>query len=242
MQLAADGRQQVHAGQGLALEQYRNIIPRHLHALSVLQGNGAGVMHRLLRARFRSEALGLPADLILLVYPFPCNKRLEFHLSRQHCDLLRVEQGKEGYGLENLRIAGHAILQEGDEVKICPESYLTQYYGESMASEITRELLQTTLLADLPGWEVRLFLITYPPGANANNHSHPVVGVGFVLEGVMVSAFDDDPEETFGAGESFVDRASYHRIVRNGSNTKPMRFLISYTVKTGEPNTVFPKA
>ena len=39
-----------------------------------------------------------------------------------------------------------------------------------MSREITRELLQTTPLADLPGWEVRLFLITYPPGADANNH------------------------------------------------------------------------
>jgi uncharacterized protein (DUF1330 family) len=63
-----------------------------------------------------------------------------------------------------------------------------------MGAEITRELLQTTPLADLPGWEVRLFLISYPPGADANNHSHPVVGVGFVLEGVMVSAFDDAPK------------------------------------------------
>ena len=109
-----------------------------------------------------------------------------------------------------------------------------------MSAEITRELLQTTPLADLPGWEMRLFLITYPPGADANYHSHPVVGVGFVLEGVMVSAFDDDAEETFVAGQSFVDRASYHRIARNGSDTKLMKFLITYTVKTGEPNTVFP--
>src|ERR1700727_2853142 len=104
-----------------------------------------------------------------------------------------------------------------------------------MGAEITRELLRMTLLADLPGWEVRLFLITYPPGADANNHSHPVVGVGFVLEGTMVSAFDDDPEEIFVAGQSFVDRASYHRIVRNDSKSKPMKFLISYTVRTGEP-------
>jgi quercetin dioxygenase-like cupin family protein len=117
---------------------------------------------------------------------------------------------------------------------------ITLYEGAFMSTEITRELLQTTPLADLPGWEVRLFLITYPPGANANNHSHPVVGVGFVLEGSMISAFDDDPEETFVAGQSFVDPASYHRIVRNGSDTKPMKFLIAYTVRTGEANTVFP--
>jgi quercetin dioxygenase-like cupin family protein len=111
-----------------------------------------------------------------------------------------------------------------------------------MSTEITRELLQTTPLVDLPGWEVRLFLISYPPGADANNHSHPVVGVGFVLEGSMVSAFDDDPEETFVAGQSFVDPPSYHRIVRNGSDINPLKFLITYTVRMGEPNTVFPRS
>jgi hypothetical protein len=86
-----------------------------------------------------------------------------------------------------------------------------------MSTEITRELLQTTPLVDLPGWEVRLFPISYPPGAVANNHSHPVVGVGYVLEGARVSAFDDDREETFVAGQSFAYPASYLRIVRNGS-------------------------
>jgi quercetin dioxygenase-like cupin family protein len=66
-----------------------------------------------------------------------------------------------------------------------------------MSAEVTRVLLQTSPATDLPGWEIRLFLITYPPGVDASNHSHPVVGVGFVLEGMMISAFDNDPEETF---------------------------------------------
>jgi hypothetical protein len=57
----------------------------------------------------------------------------------------------------------------------------------------------------------------------------------------MVSDFDDDAEETFVTGQSFLDRASFHRIVRNASDTKPMKFLISYTAQTGEPNTVSPK-
>jgi quercetin dioxygenase-like cupin family protein len=109
-----------------------------------------------------------------------------------------------------------------------------------MSAEITRELLQTTPLKDLPGWEIRLFLITYPPGADASNHSHPVVGVGYILEGSVVSAFDNDPEEVFTAGQSFVDPPSHHRISRNGSTTKPLKFIISYTARTGEPNTVWP--
>jgi quercetin dioxygenase-like cupin family protein len=107
-------------------------------------------------------------------------------------------------------------------------------------SEVTRELLQSTPIDGLPGWEMRLFLITYPPGTDASNHSHPVPGVGMVLEGSIISAFDDDPEETISAGQSFTDRASHHRVSRNASATEPMKFLIAYAVREGEPNTTWP--
>lgn len=109
-----------------------------------------------------------------------------------------------------------------------------------MSAEITRTLLQTSPIADLPGWETRLFLVEYPPGADASGHSHPVVGLGYVLKGSVVSAFDDDEPETFVPGQSFIDAASFHRISRNGSATQRLRFLITYAVKMGEPNTVWP--
>ncbi len=110
-----------------------------------------------------------------------------------------------------------------------------------MKAEVTRELLQTALVAEMPGWETRLFLVNYPPGADASNHSHPIPGLGLVLEGVMVSAFDDAAEEVYTAGQSFQDLASFHRVSRNGSQTETMRFVIAYTVRKGEPNTVWPE-
>ena len=109
-----------------------------------------------------------------------------------------------------------------------------------MATNITRELLQTAPVPGLAGWETRLFLITYPPGADASNHAHPVPGIGIVLEGSIVSAFDDDPEETLSAGQSFTDRAGFHRVSRNASLTEPIKFVIAYTVREGEPNTTWP--
>ena len=109
-----------------------------------------------------------------------------------------------------------------------------------MSTEITRQLLQTAPVEGMPGWETRLFLITYPAGADASGHSHPVPGIGYVLEGSVVSAFDDDDEEVVFAGQSFQDKASFHRVSRNGSRTQTTRFLIAYTVKAGEPNTTWP--
>lgn len=110
-----------------------------------------------------------------------------------------------------------------------------------MNSEITRELLQTAVVDGMPGWETRLFLITYPAGADGSGHSHPVPGIGYVLEGTMISAFDDGAEEIIAAGQSFQDEASFHRVSRNGSATEAMRFVIAYTVKVGEPNTTWPE-
>ena len=112
----------------------------------------------------------------------------------------------------------------------------------AISAEVTRELLQTSLIEGMPGWETRLFLITYPPGADASNHSHPVIGIGLVLEGTMVTAFDDDPEEIVTAYQSFSDRVGFHRASRNGSQTETMKFVIAYTVKQGQPNTVWPES
>jgi hypothetical protein len=49
------------------------------------------------------------------------------------------------------------------------------------------------------------------------------------------------PPETIIAGLSFQDKASFHRVSRNGSATEPMRLVIAYTVKVGEPNTTWPR-
>ena len=55
---------------------------------------------------------------------------------------------------------------------------------------------------------------TYPAGADGSGHAHPVPGVGYVLDGVMVSAFDGKAEEIILAGQGFQDRASFHRVSR----------------------------
>jgi len=111
-----------------------------------------------------------------------------------------------------------------------------------MITEVTRKLLETSPVDGMLGWETRLFLISYPPGGDASGHSHPVVGLGFMLEGSIVSAFDEDEEEIISAGQSFIDRASLHRVSRNGSQTEPLTFLIAYTVRVGEPNTTWPRS
>ena len=93
----------------------------------------------------------------------------------------------------------------------------------------------------LPGWETRLYLIENPPGGDGSGHHHPVVGLGYMLGGTILSAFGDEQPIAIREGESFVDAAhQIHTVSRNASTTEPLRFVIAYTVKQGEPVTVLP--
>ena len=50
---------------------------------------------------------------------------------------------------------------------------------------IHRTLLGSTPVEGLPGWETRLYMIEYSPGADGSGHHHPVVGVGYMLRGTI---------------------------------------------------------
>jgi quercetin dioxygenase-like cupin family protein len=62
-----------------------------------------------------------------------------------------------------------------------------------------------------------------------------------MLRGTILSAFGQEQPTAIGEGESFVDAAhQIHTVSRNASETEPLRFVIAYTVKQGEPVTVLP--
>jgi hypothetical protein len=44
------------------------------------------------------------------------------------------------------------------------------------------------------------------------------------------------PEKPFTASQCFSDRASFHRVRRNGSQMQPMKFAIASTVRQGNPD------
>ena len=108
--------------------------------------------------------------------------------------------------------------------------------GELHPGEIRRSLVAGQPATGLPGWETRLYLIEYGPGAAAPVHVHPAVGVGQVLEGSFESAFGDAQPVQVHAGEGFVDQpAVAHRVFRNLNSDRPLRFLVAYTIHPNEP-------
>jgi quercetin dioxygenase-like cupin family protein len=107
---------------------------------------------------------------------------------------------------------------------------------------IRRTLINRQPIAGLPGWETRLLLIEYGPGAVAPLHVHPADGIGIVINGSFESAFGDEAPIVVHTGEGFIDPAGVpHRLFRNLSEDSELRFLIAYTIRIGE-ETFYPGA
>jgi quercetin dioxygenase-like cupin family protein len=101
--------------------------------------------------------------------------------------------------------------------------------------EPTRTLLAQREIADLPGMESRIYLVEFPPGAESKVHTHPVQGVGYVLEGSFESSFGDGPATVKHAGEAFVDVPGQPHHFRNADSARPLRFVFAGTFHKNDP-------
>lgn len=110
----------------------------------------------------------------------------------------------------------------------------------STASAVSRIELMRREIPGASDYEAVMFLLSLPPGAAAPVHTHPGIGVGYVLEGVYESQYEGEALKRFRAGEPIYDLAQTpHRVARNGSRTEPLRFIMTFVVKKGEP-TILP--
>lgn len=104
---------------------------------------------------------------------------------------------------------------------------------------IKRTILQAVAIPQLPGWESRLVLLEYPPGVAAPPHLHPVFATGYVIEGDVVSQWEGEEVEKYTSGDTFVDHGErLHIRSENASKDRPLKFLVSYVIRAGEPNVV----
>jgi quercetin dioxygenase-like cupin family protein len=108
------------------------------------------------------------------------------------------------------------------------------------ANGIARTTLETYVNGET-GEVFRLILATCPPGVGVPSHHHTAVGHNYVLEGVVESQYAGEEVKVFRAGESFQDQAAIqHTIYRNPDRSSPLRWLMAYTVKKGQPFSIIP--
>ena len=96
---------------------------------------------------------------------------------------------------------------------------------------------------DLPGvslkdWAVTAVEVSYGPGESSPAHRHPGITIAYVLEGEIRSKVEDGPEQTYTAGQMFLETPEQlHAVSRNASTTRPAKLLALLLAEKGKPLT-----
>lgn len=96
--------------------------------------------------------------------------------------------------------------------------------------------LMSKELTEVPGKEILMVTVEYPPGAVDPVHRHNAHAFIYVVEGTIVMQVQGGKEVTLTAGQSWYEGpADIHVVGRNASSTKPARFLVFFIKDKGAP-------
>ena len=91
---------------------------------------------------------------------------------------------------------------------------------------------------DLNNWSATVIEVSYGPGDSSAAHRHPGITVAYVLEGEIRSKVGDGPEQTYSAGQVFLETPNQlHAVSRNASTSKPAKLLAVMLAEKGKPLT-----
>jgi quercetin dioxygenase-like cupin family protein len=89
-------------------------------------------------------------------------------------------------------------------------------------------------LADMPGKELLMITVDYPPGYVGAVHRHDAHSFVFVLEGSVVMGVRGGKEVTLTQGQTFYEGPNdVHTVGRNASVTKPAKLVVVLLKKKG---------
>jgi quercetin dioxygenase-like cupin family protein len=96
--------------------------------------------------------------------------------------------------------------------------------------------LMTKDLANVPGKEVTMITVDYPPGGADPVHRHNASAFVYVLEGSIVMGVKGEKPVTLHPGQTWYEGPNdIHTIGRNASKTKPAKFLVLLVKDKGAP-------
>jgi len=108
--------------------------------------------------------------------------------------------------------------------------------GTVMAQEAKVSPLMSKDLTALPGKEVLMITVEYPPGSTDPIHRHNAQAFVYVLEGSIVMQVKGGKEVTLSSGQTFYEGPDdVHVIGRNASSTKPAKFVVFLVKNKGAP-------
>jgi len=87
---------------------------------------------------------------------------------------------------------------------------------------------------NLSGWSATAVEVSYGPGEASGAHRHPGLTIAYVLEGSIRSKVGDAAEQTYTAGQMFIEAPEQiHAVSRNASNTEPAKLLAILLTRKG---------
>ena len=87
--------------------------------------------------------------------------------------------------------------------------------------------LMSKPLSDIPGKELLMIMVEYPPGSSDPVHRHNAQALVYVLEGSIAMGVNDEKPVTLTAGQTFYEGPNdIHTVGRNASKTLPAKFLV----------------
>jgi quercetin dioxygenase-like cupin family protein len=82
---------------------------------------------------------------------------------------------------------------------------------------------------------LELLLVEFPPGAQSPAHTHPAVGLNYVLSGEVASQYENEPVKHYKAGDTYQDAAGKkHLLFKNTSRTESLKLLIAVELEDGQ--------
>jgi len=108
--------------------------------------------------------------------------------------------------------------------------------GAAMAQEPEIATLMSKELKDIPGKEVTMITVEYPPGGADPIHRHNAHAFVYVLEGSIVMQVKDGKQVTLMPGQTFYEGPDdVHIVGRNVSSTEPAKFVVFLVKAKGAP-------
>jgi quercetin dioxygenase-like cupin family protein len=128
--------------------------------------------------------------------------------------------------MSTLRILGTALI-------LCFSAHVPQTARASEPQPVVAQLMLKDL-PDLPGREMLMISVEYPPGTVEHIHRHDAYAFLYVLEGSIIEGVRGGKEVTLTPGQTFYEGpGDVHSIARNASMTKPARFVVVLVKKKG---------
>ena len=108
--------------------------------------------------------------------------------------------------------------------------------GTLVAQDVTVRSLLSKDVADVPGKELSMITVEYPPGGSDPVHTHHAQALVYVLEGSIVMQVRGGAPVTLKPGETFYEGPDdVHIVGRNASHTAPAKFLVVLVKDKGAP-------